>query len=194
MFKIRGLVPVLLGLFAIAYSLQQNTKSTANDQETRIVVQPDHVGSLPVCDVVRGSIYDGDTIRVNCGSGETKVRFACIDAPEVKPRQEYGIESRDYLREILANGEMKVKVDALKTDKYGRTVAELWVNERHGWELLQSLQAGGGTVWAYEQYKADCKNWDAVSGVASRAKAQKLGIWRSLNPTPPWEFRRSTRG
>ena len=48
-----------------------------------------------------GSIYDGDTLRVVKGDEELKIRFCGIDAPEVKPKQPMGIESRDYLRSLV---------------------------------------------------------------------------------------------
>jgi endonuclease YncB( thermonuclease family) len=47
-------------------------------------------------EVIPGSIHDGDTLRVRSPKGEVlKVRFACIDAPELK--QAMGEESRNHL-------------------------------------------------------------------------------------------------
>ncbi len=112
-----------------------------------------YLDSLPECDVVPGSVYDGDTIRVNCGDGQQKIRFACIDAPE--KNQDMGIELRDHLRNVLANNGNKVKVDAITTDRYDRVVAELWVGDT---DFLQSIQVLDGMVWPYEKYKDDCKN------------------------------------
>jgi endonuclease YncB( thermonuclease family) len=56
-----------------------------------------------------GSVYDGDTFRVIDPNGqELKLRVACIDAPEKK--QALGIESRDYLRSLLAKNPNKLIV------------------------------------------------------------------------------------
>jgi endonuclease YncB( thermonuclease family) len=173
-------LPLLLGVGAIAYSCTSTNSVEIIDSKL------DYVDSLPVCDVVPGSVYDGDTIRVNCGTGETKIRFACIDAPEVKPSQSMGIESRDNLRKILDFAENKVRVDAITTDRYGRTVAELWVDMG----LVQSLQAIDGMAWGYEQYKDDCKSWDAVASSEATARSEGKGIWGTSNPIPPWKFRR----
>lgn len=149
------------------------------------------VDSLPVCDVVDGSVYDGDTLRVNCNGQIKKIRFACIDAPEKK--QEMGIESRDFLRSLLASGNNRVKVDFMGSATYGREVAELWVNRGLDWELVQSLQAMNGMVWGYEQYKRDCRNWDAIVSTQNRAISQSLGVHGLPNSIPPWEWRRKQK-
>ncbi len=57
------------------------------------------IAKLPTCTVKPGSVYDGDTLRVFCNGQESKIRFACIDAPETK--QTGGIESRDHLRSLI---------------------------------------------------------------------------------------------
>ncbi|NER28180.1 MAG: thermonuclease family protein [Symploca sp. SIO1C4] len=172
----------------------QSTKTSNTDQPAsaiNTVVRQDSITSLPVCDVKPGSIYDGDTIRVFCNGQEKKIRFACVDAPEIK--QEGGIESRDYLRTLLERGGMKVRVDAVTTDRYDRTVAELWVDQGMGLELVQSKQATAGMVWGYEAYKSDCKSWEAVASTQAYAQAQKVGIWASANPQPPWEWRKANK-
>ena len=46
---------------------------------------PDEAASLPEYEVVAGSIHDGDTLPVRSSKGEViKVRFACVDAPELE--------------------------------------------------------------------------------------------------------------
>ncbi len=149
------------------------------------------IEALPICGVVINSVYDGDTIRVNCNGQIKKIRFACIDAPEKK--QAFGIESRDFLRELLASGNNKVKVDFTGSVTYDRFVAELWVNRGLDWELVQSLQASQGMVYGYERYKNDCRNWDAIVSTQSQAKAQRLGVHADPNSIKPWEWRKSAQ-
>ena len=60
------------------------------------VISNPNVANLPTCLVKARSVYDGDTLRLNCSGLELKIRFACIDAPETK--QPGGIEARDHLR------------------------------------------------------------------------------------------------
>ena len=88
------------------------------------------------CTVVRGSVRDGDTIRVDCRGEQPKIRFACVDAPEIK--QENGIASRDHLRSLLNQANNQVTINALDTwsgalakpDRFGRTVAEVYAGGR----------------------------------------------------------------
>lgn len=144
---------------------------------------PDPTTNLETCDVVPGSVHDGDTIRVNCQGRQLKIRFACIDAPELT--QPMGTQSKDYLRSLLADNSNKIKVNPITTDKYGRTVAELWGNNG----LIQSLMVGKGMAYPYEKYKNDCINWQAVSSAGDFAKENHLGVWAS-NLEKPWDYRK----
>ena len=149
---------------------------------------PDPAASLPEYEVVPGSIHDGDTLRVRSSKGEIlKIRFACVDAPELK--QPLGEESRNYLRSMINEANGKVKVKITDTDRYGRSVAELWTKLG----LLQSRMAAAGMAFAYDQYSKDCPNWDAVKSSEKSAMEFKLGVWRSPNFQRPWDYRKSNR-
>ena len=80
-------------------------------------------------DILEGtviSVYDGDTMTLTAEkNGKTekfKVRFFGIDAPEAA--QEYGIESRDSLRNMILD--KKVKVNVVSVDRYGRSVGKVY--------------------------------------------------------------------
>ncbi len=143
-----------------------------------------NIANLPTCNVKAASVYDGDTLRLNCSGLELKIRFACIDAPEIK--QPGGIEARDHLRSLLTNSGNQVKVNAITTDRYNRTIAELYTPSG---ELVQKYQAQEGMVWGYEKYKSDCPSWNGVYKALTEAQQAKRGLWAG-NPTPPWEWRR----
>jgi endonuclease YncB( thermonuclease family) len=49
------------------------------------------------------SVGDGDTITITSGAQKTRVRLACIDAPETS-QTPYGIESRQALQKLLPIG------------------------------------------------------------------------------------------
>lgn len=150
---------------------------------------PDPAASLPEYEVVPGSIHDGDTLRVRSSKGEIlKVRFACIDAPELK--QPMGEESRNHLRSLVNRGGNKVKVQAITVDRYGRTVAQLWNN----YGLIQSQMAIAGMAYGYDQYKKDCPNWEAIESTQAQAQEAKLGVWRLPDGGQrPWDYRKSNR-
>lgn len=183
-----GLGCVLVGV-AIVITWDKVTKSE------NLVVSPKITGTsntndFQECDVVQGSVHDGDTLRVNCQGTQLKIRFACIDAPELA--QPMGTESRDYLRSLLSETGDKVKVQPITTDKYGRTVAQLWRTASAGDELIQSRMASAGMAYPYERYKSDCPDWSAVTSSSSRAESKHTGIY-SQNLEKPWDYRKNKR-
>ena len=134
--------------------------------------------------------YDGDTITVKRNGEKLKVRFACIDAPELK--QPMGKQSRDYLRSLISKSEGKVGLNVIKLDKYGRSVSEVWVANDWTKELAQSKMVLAGMAYGYERYKSDCPSWDAVSTSQEYAKSNKIGVWGG-EYEKPWEYRKGNR-
>ncbi len=97
-------------------------------------------------EVVITSCYDGDTCTSSTGE---KIRLACIDTPELRGNNADPIpakEARDYLRELVVG--RKVNIRRITNDRYGRTVAELFVN---GSNIQQQLVASGhaSIYWRY---------------------------------------------
>lgn len=130
--------------------------------------------------------HDGDTCTTTDGE---KIRFACIDAPELK--QPYGIASRDYLRSLLKN--RSVAIVRTDTDRYGRTVAELYVRNGDDWKLVQAEQIKSGLVWANSKYKDTCPSWKAIEAEFDKTRRERKGIFAASNPLPPWEWRKLNR-
>jgi endonuclease YncB( thermonuclease family) len=196
--KLINALPVIAIVGLTWYSLQAKTSretvlSVPANQSASIEIpngepDPDPAASLPEYEVVPGSIHDGDTLRVRSSKGEMlKVRFACIDAPELK--QPMGEESRNHLRSLINEAEGKVKIQIIETDRYGRSVSELWTKSG----LLQSRMTAAGMAFAYDQYAKNCPNWDAVKSSEKAASELKLGVWRAPNFERPWDYRKSNR-
>ena len=59
-----------------------------------------------------------------------------------------------------------MKVNAVDTDRYGRTVANLYTNDG----LIQLQQVKAGWVWANGKYKSDCAEWGAITLFSSRER------------------------
>ena len=96
------------------------------------------------------SCYDGDT----CTSSEgEKIRLACIDTPEIrgnKINKGQAFLARDFL-----NSKVKGKSVSLKritTDRYNRTVGELYINNINIQELI--YQKGFAKI--YRKYAFQC--------------------------------------
>ena len=102
-----------------------------------------------------GSIYDGDTLRVVRGNEELKVRFCGIDAPEKK--MPLGIESRDHLRSLVDMGKGELMLVPIETDRYGRTVVEVYVQNSRSTAINLNVQmVRDGYAWHYEKYSNNC--------------------------------------
>ena len=96
------------------------------------------------------SCYDGDT----CTSSEgEKIRLACIDTPEIRGNKinpEEALQAKEFL-----NSKVKGKYVSLKritTDRYGRTVAELFIDDIN----IQKLLVNKGYAKVYERYSYQC--------------------------------------
>jgi endonuclease YncB( thermonuclease family) len=142
-----------------------------------------------------GSVYDGDTFRVIDPNGqELKLRVACIDAPEKK--QALGIESRDYLRSLLAKNPNKLIVVEKEREGYGRMVAEIFVPTGKGDEEIpiSGMMIKDGMAYYYAQYSKNCSdNAERYAQLEKEAQRSRVGVWKNPNAMKPSEFRRKNK-
>jgi micrococcal nuclease len=79
--------------------------------------------------------HDGDTIKVQVDLGfsvymQLVVRLARIDAPEIFGlTKAMGIEAKDYLINKLLDKAVTIKTFRDKKEKYGRYLADVYVND-----------------------------------------------------------------
>lgn len=125
-------------------------------------------------------VIDGDSlIFVPDGGGKPlEVRLYGIDAPE--GCQDGGDESRDYLRRFV--GDKPVKLTTRGKDTYGRTLGEMVVDDL----VVNERMVAEGHAWSLRT------KWNRGPYVPQEkvAVALKRGLFASLNPLPPWEFRK----
>lgn len=136
----------------------------------------DQIPAETKCKVV--AILDGDTF--NCLTAENKqikVRLKEIDAPEKK--QDFGQASKQALSSLIYSQQVTVKAKA--TDKYGRYLGEVFVNDKN----VNKLMVYNGFAWAYREYLDD----QDYLRLQELAKQQKLGLWQQPNPIYPSDFR-----
>ena len=81
-------------------------------------------------------VYDGDTITVDIDLGmntwkkNVKLRLARIDTPELRGvEKEAGKVVRDYVRGMLLDKEIVIQTLKDKTGKYGRYIAEVFIED-----------------------------------------------------------------
>lgn len=139
-------------------------------------------------------VLDGDTIWLlpdfhPAGvkphkDGSVAIRFRGTDAPEKK--QPYGIEARNYLKQLIGGRVVKVKVKNI--DRYKRIVGYVYLDQIN--INLKMIEAG--YAWAYTEY-LDRPYASAFYQAEKRARSAKRGLWQQPNPLPPWEWRASQR-
>lgn len=131
------------------------------------------------------SIHDGDTITVRQGSRVEKIRFACLDAPELA--QPLGHASRDNLQRLIDQANDRVTLKILNTDRYGRQVAEVFTT--HPRRFLQEAQIQAGLAYVYYQYLKHCPDAPLVKRAEAIARQQRTGVWQDPNAIKPWDYR-----
>ncbi len=78
-------------------------------------------------------------------------------------------------------------VEPVTTDRYGRTVAEVFVNGVH----VNRQMVRDGNAWVYRKYATD----DTLYDLENQARSEKRGLWSlpEADRVPPWEWRRQSR-
>ena len=184
---------LLIGLILVFIGVLGNRK-TINGAIDRVFFK-DNYGSQ--WRVKPGSIYDGDTLKVVRGDEELKIRFCGIDAPEIK--QPLGVESRDYLRtegkrslSLIAQGNGTIHVLPIEQDRYGRTVAELWIPIEPDYEgqiHLNTAMVEAGMAYHYQRYSGNCESAENLGWAEQIARDDKLGVWNG-SYQKPWNWRK----
>lgn len=83
-----------------------------------------------------------------------------------------------------------MQVREITRDRYGRTVAELYVGKQS--VNLQMIKEGQAVV--YRQYLQGCAaTKDQYLQAETQAKKQRLGFWNQQSPVMPWDYRRGKR-
>ena len=102
-----------------------------------------------------------------------------IDAPE--KRQPLGIESRDYLRSLLSKDNDRVSIVITDKDRYGRTVAEIFVSDGEKEIFVNGEMIRVGLAYDYKQYSGKCPNFEALDTAQKIAEVNKAGVWSNPN-------------
>ncbi len=129
-------------------------------------------------------IADGDTITVVHDGKPEKIRLYGIDTPESK--QAFGDKAKNLTYDMVYH--KSVNVEPVATDRYGRTVGIVNVNER----CLNSELISKGFAWVYNRYckKDICYKWKQLE---KSARQSKIGLWSQDNPVAPWIYRKTNK-
>lgn len=145
-------------------------------------------------------VSDGDTITTRCGEPgayeQVRVRLAGIDAPE--KGQAFGDRSKEAMSRLVYG--KPARLDCYKTDRYGRSVCNVWVAPASASNGPLTLDAGlamiaQGEAWWYRAYAREQtpEARGQYEFAEQEARAKHVGLWRDAEPVPPWEWRRRGR-
>jgi len=143
-------------------------------------------GAAPRSDAETGRIagsarvHDGDTLTV----GERRIRLEGIDAPESAQtcRRKWlgwwpcGAAATAALAKLVQG--KAVVCDPQGVDKYGRTLAVCYADERD----INAEMVRRGHAWAFVRYSHSYVREEAL------ARAERLGIWQG-DAQPAWDYR-----
>jgi len=134
-------------------------------------------------------IIDGDTIIVTKSWNKIKIRLDSIDCPE--DGQHWGDTAKFGLIKLI--GGRKVHLEEHGLDRYGRTLATIYVQHGNGseWINVNERMVTLGHAWVmrrfYDHLPKDRQ--DQLNRLERWARSKKVGLWKTPNPIPPWKWR-----
>lgn len=200
----RTFVPIRLiaELFDKEVSWNNDTKSVLiNDKgvNQQPINPTKTINNFEQAKVVR--VVDGDTIVVDRGRGEEKIRFVLVNTPETKHPKKgvefYGKEASDFTKNTLSNKTVYLQKDVSETDKYGRLLRYIWIerptsnepsNEEVRTKCFNAILLAGGYA-NVSTFPPDLKYVDLFRQIEREAREKNLGLWSNgkvpeVNPQP----------
>jgi len=130
------------------------------------------------------TVRDGDSLTASGADGAlVHVRLYGIDAPEYK--QSYGLEAKKRLARLLSR--KNVDVEAVDTDRYGRTVALV---RREDGVLVNEVMVAEGYAWVYDLYCRQEALCERLRELQDKARAERRGLWQEDDPLRPSDWRK----
>ena len=130
-------------------------------------------------------VVDGDTIIVDRGHGEERLRYIGIDTPEtVKPDSPVawmGPEASAANRDLVEGREVVLERDVSETDRYGRLLRYVWLESDAGWLMVNEALLRRG-VAQVATYPPDVAHVDRLLAAQRAAREAGIGLWGSPPP------------
>jgi micrococcal nuclease len=144
-------------------------------------------GRTETARVVR--IVDGDTIVIDRGRGDEKLRYIGVDTPETKkpntPVQWMGPEATKYNTSLVSGKSVVLERDVSEVDRYGRLLRYVWVEDASqpaGWLFVNLALVAAGYAQVVT-YPPDVKYVDLYLAAQAEAREAGRGLWGEPPPT-----------
>ncbi len=147
-------------------------------------------------------VSDGDTlVALDSAGKDIKVRFACVDAPEVahtnaeknskaaaqKNQFKWGNLAQQRTQQLVKQGGDRVVLTVTDTDRYGRKISE--VRLPNG-TFVQEVLTSEGLAMVYRPYLKNCPSASILEQAEAEAKKNRRGVWGDSKFVPAWDFRK----
>ena len=146
---------------------------------------PAPVGATETARVVR--VVDGDTIIVDRGRGNERLRYIGIDAPESvrpdTPVQFMGEEASAANSDLVAGHEVILERDVSETDQYGRLLRYVWLRDGDAWMFVNLELVRRGFAHAVT-FPPDVRWVDVLRSAERAARDANAGLWSPATPGP----------
>jgi micrococcal nuclease len=143
------------------------------------------IGATETARVVR--VVDGDTIVIDRGRGNERVRYIGMDTPEsVKPNtpvQFMAKEASAANEALVAGRDVVLERDVSNTDQYDRLLRYVWLRDGGGWVFvnLELVRQGYAQV---ATYPPDVRWTDTFLAAQRVARGAGLGLWGPVTAAP----------
>ena len=129
-------------------------------------------------------VVDGDTIHVMLHGHDVDVRLIGIDTPETvdpsQPVQCYGEQASRFTHRSLTGRTVRLEFDVERHDRYGRTLAYVWLAGRL---FNRRLVAGGYAV--VDTFPPNVRYVDVFTAAQSAAERDGRGLWSACPVAKP---------
>ena len=139
-----------------------------------------HSGESPLEAPAHIRVFDGDTIGISESGEERRIRYLLIDTPELhhpsRPVEELGEQAKLLNTILLAKGMLRLEYDTERTDRYGRSLAYLFVDDGEKEVFINEEIARAGLALPMI-INPNRKYVDRIIEALADAKAAKRGFW-----------------
>lgn len=127
-------------------------------------------------------VVDGDTIVVDIGGREERVRYVGVDAPELAnddtgaPAECGAAAAADANRALVGGAAVELERDTSDRDRFGRLLRHVWIDLDGTRTLVTERLVADGAIEA-RSYPPDTRHDRRLDDAERDARGAGLGIW-----------------
>ena len=100
-----------------------------------------------------------------------------------RPAQAFGKRAKQFTSKMVYGKDVEVR--PVTSDRYGRTIAWIYLNGT----CLNEALLKAGLAWHYKRYSSERH----LADLETEARRTKAGLWSHPQPIAPWDFRHGNK-